>query len=272
MAQASLPSSPITLLMQRYQASGLDPEFRVHRVEGADHSPIFEASVEVVEGLVARGTGVSKRAARNQAAANMLHQLGPEPKVIGTINKKKQQQVQAATGSALLASELSTLIINPKHSDVMLKCPGKTFLCHKVILASRSPFFDKMFTSNNNNSNTYKQQSKLEVKEFTVETMECVLEFLYSGEVKREVGDAVELVKAGVHFQVAGIINLAFRVLSRGISVSMERMRVEAGEAIKADEEAGAAAMMVDKGKGLMEKLNWVQKLHQDLALTEHEQ
>ena len=66
----------------------------------------------------------------------------------------------------------------------------------------------------------------------------------------------------------------------------MERMRVEAGEAIKADEEAGAAAMMVsytqicgpsyfpqvDKGKGLMEKLNWVQKLHQDLALTEHEQ
>ena len=156
----------------------------------------------MVEGLVARGTGVSKRAARNQAAANMLHQLGPEPKVIGTINKKKQQQVQAATGSALLASELSTLIINPKHSDVMLKCPGKTFLCHKVILASRSPFFDKMFTSNNNIN---KQQSKLEVNEFTVETMECVLEFFYSGEVRREIGDAVELVKAGVHFQVSDV-------------------------------------------------------------------
>merc|ERR1719264_1806632 len=117
-----------------------------------------------------------------------------------------------------------------------------TFLCHKAILASRSPFFDKMLTSNNNNNNrNINKQSKLEVKEFTVETMECVLEYLYSGEVKREVGDAVELVKAGVHFQVAGIINLAFRVLSRGISVSMERMRVEAGEAIKGDEEAGAA-------------------------------
>ena len=38
MVQASLPSSPITLLMQRYQASGLDPEYRVRRVEGADHS------------------------------------------------------------------------------------------------------------------------------------------------------------------------------------------------------------------------------------------
>merc|ERR1719239_1688000 len=122
----------------------------------------------------------------------------------------------------------------------MLKCPGKTFLCHKAILASRSPFFDNMFTSSNNSNNMNKQQSKLEVKEFTVETMECVLEFLYSGEVKREVVDAVELVKAGVHFQVAGIINIAFRVLSQRISnsKSMERISVEAGEAIKADKEA----------------------------------
>ena len=155
----------------------------------------------MIEGLVARGTGVSKRAARSQAASNMLTQLGPEPKALEVKTNKKKQQ---ATSSALLASELSTLVINPKHSDVMLKCPGKTFLCHKAILASRSPFFDKMFTSNNNNShsNMNKLQSKLEVKEFTVETMECVLEFIYSGEVKREVVDAVELVRAGVHFQV----------------------------------------------------------------------
>ena len=132
----------------------------------------------------------------------MLSQLGPEPKTIAVKTNNKKQQVQGATGSALLASELSSLVINPKHSDVMLKCPGKTFLCHKAILASRSPFFDKMFTSSNNSNNMNKQQSKLEVKEFTVETMECVLEYLYSGEVKREVGDAVELVKAGVHFQV----------------------------------------------------------------------
>ena len=120
----------------------------------------------------------------------MLSQLGPEPKTISVKTNNKKQQVQGATGSALLASELSSLVINPKHSDVMVKCPGKTFLCHKAILASRSPFFDKMFTPNNNNSNINKQ-SKLEVKEFTVETMECVLEYLYSGEVKREVEDAV---------------------------------------------------------------------------------
>lgn len=52
MADASLPPSPITLLMQRYQASGLEPEFRVRRIEGADHSPIFEASIEVLCDIV----------------------------------------------------------------------------------------------------------------------------------------------------------------------------------------------------------------------------
>ena len=150
---------------------------------------------------------MSKRAARSQAAANMLKNLGPDPnKAIVTKTNKKRQDPQAVTGSSLLASELGTLLINPKHSDVMLKCPGKTFLCHKAILASRSPFFNKMFTSNNNNMN--KQQSKVEVKEFTVETMECVLEFLYSGEVKREVADAVELAKAAIHFQVGFFLML----------------------------------------------------------------
>ena len=47
MVEAAFPLSPITVLMQRYQASGFDPEFRVCKVEGADHSPVFEATVEV---------------------------------------------------------------------------------------------------------------------------------------------------------------------------------------------------------------------------------
>ena len=89
-------------------------------------------------------------------------------------------------------------MVNPKHSDVMLKCPGKTFLCHKAILAARSPLFDRIFKKNNN----IERASKLEEVDFTVATMECVLEFLYSGRVRREVVDAVELVRAGVYFQV----------------------------------------------------------------------
>ena len=44
--------------------------------------------------------------------------------------------------------------------------------------------------------------SKQEEVDFTVATMECVLEFLYSGSLRREVVDAVELVRAGVDFRV----------------------------------------------------------------------
>ena len=51
---------------------------------------------QVVEGLVALGTGVSKRAARSQAAANMLNQLGPEPKTLVTKTDKKKQQAEVS--------------------------------------------------------------------------------------------------------------------------------------------------------------------------------
>ena len=92
-------------------------------------------------------------------------------------------------------------MVNPRHSDVMLKCPGKTFLCHKAILAARSLFFDRIFKENKN-SIKIEKGSKLEEVDFTVATMECVLEFLYSGSLRREVVDAVELVRAGVDFRV----------------------------------------------------------------------
>ena len=152
-----------------------------------------------MKGQVARGTGNTKQGARIQAAVNMLIQLGPK---LGKVEKKKKKQgVKGVPESELLASELSTLVVNPKHSDVMLKCPGKTFLCHKAILAARSPFFDRIFKENKN-SIKIEKASKLEEVDFTVATMECVLEFLYSGRVRREVVDAVELVRAGVYFQV----------------------------------------------------------------------
>ena len=92
-------------------------------------------------------------------------------------------------------------MVNPRHSDVMLKCPGKTFLCQKAILAARSPFFDSIFKENKN-SIKIEKASKQEEVDSTVATMECVLEFLYSGSLRREVVDAVELVRAGVDFRV----------------------------------------------------------------------
>ena len=45
---ASLPLSPISELMQRYQGSNLEPEYTVHKVDGSDHCPVFEARVEVL--------------------------------------------------------------------------------------------------------------------------------------------------------------------------------------------------------------------------------
>jgi len=159
---ASLPLSPISELMQRYQGPNLEPEYTAHKVKGQ----------------VDRGTSNSKQGARIQAAVNMLIQLGPK---LGKVEKKKKKQgVKGFPEYELLDSELSTLVVNPKHSDVMFKCPGKTFLCQKAILAARSPFFDRIFKENKN-SIKIEKASKLEEVDFTVAAMECVLELLYSG-------------------------------------------------------------------------------------------
>ena len=36
----SLPLSPISELMQRYQGPNLEPEYAVHKVDGSDHCPV----------------------------------------------------------------------------------------------------------------------------------------------------------------------------------------------------------------------------------------
>lgn len=51
------------------------PEYKVVSVEGAMHAPIFEISVHVKGQEVATGTGTSKRAAEQEAAARLLHIL-----------------------------------------------------------------------------------------------------------------------------------------------------------------------------------------------------
>jgi ribonuclease III len=68
---------PKTLLQERLQARGLPlPQYRVDGVEGEDHRQQFSVAC-VVEGVPeeAAGSGGSRRAAEQDAAARMLEQL-----------------------------------------------------------------------------------------------------------------------------------------------------------------------------------------------------
>ena len=51
---------PVNLLQERYHGSGTDTEYRVRRLQGADHLPMFEAVLEVPEGLQVKGLATLK--------------------------------------------------------------------------------------------------------------------------------------------------------------------------------------------------------------------
>ena len=102
--------------------------------------------------------------------------------------------------------------LTPRHSDILMKCPGGAIPCHRVILAARSPFFDRLLATTNN-----KPGNKLEIKEFSVETVEAAVEFMYTGEVRREVGDPAEVVRAAVTFQLPGLANIGCQRIRAGV-------------------------------------------------------
>jgi len=247
---------PVNLLQERYHGSGTDTEYRVRRLQGADHLPMFEAVLEVPEGLQTRGTGTSKKAARSQAAAAMLAQLGrsaahhPPPQV------KKAGRSQEPSAPAGLARDLGLLLAaSPRHSDILVKCPGGALPCHRAILAARSPFFDRLLATNIN-----KPGNKLEIKEFSVETVEAAVEFMYTGEVRKEVGDLGEVVRAGVTFQLPGLASIGCQRITARISQGLDLLRTRAMEGAR--EEAGPDPLLQDR-------LATAHRLMQQLTLAE---
>jgi len=247
---------PVNLLQERYQGSGTDTEYRVRRLQGADHVPTFEAVLEVPEGLQTRGTGTSKKAARSQAAAAMLAQLGRSAAQHPSPQGKKVPGSQGPSGPAGLALDLGLLLAaNPRHSDILMKCPGGAIPCHRVILAARSPFFDRLLATTNN-----KPGNKLEIKEFSVETVEAAVEFMYTGEVRREVGDPAEVVRAAVTFQLPGLANIGCQRIRAGVSRGLDLLRNRAMEGAR--EEVGADPLLQDR-------LATAQKLLQELTVAE---
>jgi len=62
-------------------------------------------------------------------------------------------------------------------SDVVVKCGGTRFECHKVVLASSSPVFKAMLTSNMKE----KINNEIEIDDIKPEVMTELLEFIYTG-------------------------------------------------------------------------------------------
>lgn len=248
-------TNPTSCLLERYSNSGLVPEFSIRKIDSEDHNPLFEASVEVAEGLVALGSGRSKKAARRQAAASMLNLLRNGETKLPPFreNPLKDKGIQRYT----LNKQLRSLFTNPKHSDFTVKCQGNSYSCHKAILVSRSPVFDKMISSGS------KLLNKVEIKDFKPESVEAVLEYIYTGEIQSEVLDIAELVRAGLQFEIPGLAQVGFNKFNVYFRRGIDGMRKEAMRRLFDNQEGTL------QDKVYIDKLHRLQMLIQDLSITE---
>ena len=100
---------------------------------------------------------------------------------------------------------LQTLLNDPIHSDFTLVCEDKSFPCHKAILASRSETFKKMFSA----SMVEAQSGQADLK-MKVETVEAMLEFIYTGKVTVKATNESELLEAADMYQLPGLVAHVF--------------------------------------------------------------
>ncbi|XP_035665890.1 kelch repeat and BTB domain-containing protein 12-like [Branchiostoma floridae] len=78
--------------------------------------------------------------------------------------------------------ELNTMRERAELTDVVLEVEGRSFPCHRAVLASCSPYFRSMFTSG------YKEakQEKITIKEVSKVTVATILDYAYTGRLKME--------------------------------------------------------------------------------------
>ena len=82
-------------------------------------------------------------------------------------------------GSNSLSSDLSDAFRCSDFTDMTIVCDKREFHCHKFMLAARSEVFAAMLR----HEFLEKQNSRVDVKEIDAETMELLLNYVYTGRV-----------------------------------------------------------------------------------------
>ena len=82
--------------------------------------------------------------------------------------------------------------------DFTLKCRGSSFVCHRLVLASCSPYFRAMFMSEMIES----RENSLEVKDIDEKTLEALVEFMYTSKIVLTVDNVQKILFAASLLQI----------------------------------------------------------------------
>jgi len=112
-----------------------------------------------------------------------------------------------------LSSEIKDLFLNEKFTDFEILCENEVFKCHKIILAARSPVFDAMLTHNM----VENKQSRVEINDLDVSTVNDMISYIYSGKVANLDGNAKNLLAAAENYQLVDLKHMCLKSLAKNI-------------------------------------------------------
>ena len=125
-----------------------------------------------------------------------------------SINEAKPKLTDSSEPT--LGQIMEGLCLNEDLSDIKIKCDGKEFPCHKLILSARSDVFKAMFQSDLKiNEN---EESILEIADVSAETMKIFLKFIYRDDVKAD-DINLDLLIVADKYNVKRLVNICVKHL-----------------------------------------------------------
>nr|XP_028591992.1 kelch-like protein 12 isoform X1 [Podarcis muralis] len=115
---------------------------------------------------------------------------------------------------AYLCQGLKQLYQTQQLCDVTLGVEGKSFPCHRMLLASVSPYFRDMFVHSESHN------AEIQLEDITASTLHCLLDYLYTEEVSLTAETAQDLFTAASKLQILPLKETAGRFLEMNISMN----------------------------------------------------
>eukprot|EP00092_Neocalanus_flemingeri_P035785 GFUD01038965.1.p1 GENE.GFUD01038965.1~~GFUD01038965.1.p1 ORF type:complete len:367 (-),score=95.94 GFUD01038965.1:78-1178(-) len=106
-----------------------------------------------------------------------------------------------------LVASMKSLMLDAKHSDVVLECQGEKFQCHKSILGARSTVFSKMFDANMKEATI----GLVVINDVEPDIVDKMVEFIYTGDVTKQVDDLAKVVYVADKYRLEGLLDFCFR-------------------------------------------------------------